>query len=183
MMADETTRTGVIGRPVAREGFPWRAALVSGIATGILGGTVMILILMITTAARGLGFWTPLQSLAATFLGVEALVGGTWTMLLGLAFHLAVASVLAFVYAALVGRTASFGGALLTGAAYGLAIYAFMSFFLLPMVNPVMAARVALLPVVWFFAHMAFGATLALAPLLKRRMRRPVRRGLEPSQA
>jgi hypothetical protein len=70
-------------------------------------------------------------------------------------------------------------GANVWGLVYGIASGAFMRWMLLPAVEPVMQARVALTPVGWFGAHLLCGGMLCLTPLLGRNCARHASHAVE----
>lgn len=54
------------------------------------------------------------------------------------------------------------------GIAYGVIIWAAMTFIVLPLFNDVMRERAALMPFAWFIDHLVFGGSLALTPYFER---------------
>lgn len=57
----------------------------------------------------------------------------------------------------------------MAGVVFGITIWAVMTFGGLPMVNPIMRESVAMMPVAWLIAHVAFGMGVGSAPGLLRR--------------
>jgi hypothetical protein len=67
-------------------------------------------------------------------------------------------------------RDFPFGGAAVLGIAYGFGVMALMTSLIVPAVNPVMAEHLPSLGGAWVLARSLFGATLGLAPWLRRRL-------------
>lgn len=138
----------------------------AGVAGGLVGGTVMLVVLMIAAVGRGFELWAPAKLIAATALGSAAATGAAGTVLLGVAIHLVTACAFGVVYAYLASRNVTVTTDVLVGLAYGAVVYMFMSWVVLPWANPILLATVHR---VWFFvAHLAFGVTLALVAQLRR---------------
>lgn len=128
----------------------------AGAIAGLIAGIVMAMIAMVRAAAMGAGATTPVKEIAALVLGVQALIGGMGTLMIGLVIHLVFSVVLGAIFAGLIGAMApakAFG----FGIAYGITVWAAMTFGLLPWTNPTMAARVAMTPGSWFVLHLIFG--------------------------
>lgn len=178
-MADERTRreTGE-ARPLSEReqmapvpgmaGTP--RAMTGGIAAGLIAGLVMALTAMIRSAAVGESFWMPMQQIAATFYGVEALVGGTGVVVAGVLTHLVVSAIYGMIFGLFVGRKTLVGSAFVSGLVYGVVIWAFMTWVILPLVNEVMLERVELQPWWWFAYHLVYGGLLLLTPPLAEAM-------------
>ena len=147
----------------------------AGAVAGIVAGVVMAGWAMLFSAYTAAGFWLPPQLIAATVFGPVAMVRGMEAVLIGVLLHVVVSAGFGILFALMTGWRPLGGGELIVaGLAYGAAIWAVMTFGILPLVNPTMSARVALEPANWLFQHLLFGALLALlAPL--RRSFTPVR--------
>jgi len=154
---------GVSAHPVPRETI-WRG----GPVTGVIAGVIMAFVAMLTTAAQGLGFWLVPKMIAATFLGVDALVGGAGAIILGVIIHLIVSALFGLLFAFLTPRIISASSDFGLGIIYGVIIWAVMTFIILPIGNEVMRDRVALMPFAWFVQHLVFGGSLALTPYFER---------------
>jgi hypothetical protein len=74
------------------------------------------------------------------------------------------------IFTGIAGRRLAALPALMGGVAFGVAIWAVMTFGGLPLLNPMMRERVAMMPAIWFVAHVAFGMGVGSAPALRRRI-------------
>jgi len=148
----------------------------SGVTAGIIAGIVMLVWAMATSVVSGLGVWIMPQMIAGMFYGPLTFVRGATTVLAGTLIHLVVSGALGVLFALMVGwRPAREGQMIAWGVAYGLAIWLVRSFGVLPLLNPTMSARVALVPVDWLFQHFLYGVVLAFCFDRRReaRLRRP----------
>jgi hypothetical protein len=141
----------------------------AGVVAGIIGGMLMAMIMMVATAAGGMGLLAPLRLIAATFYGKDAMTGGG-PLIVGLMVHMMNSMVFGVLFAWIAGRRLATLPALMAGVAFGVAIWAIMTFGGLPMLNPMMRESVAMMPVAWFIAHVAFGMGVGSAPALRRRI-------------
>jgi hypothetical protein len=141
----------------------------AGAVAGIAGGALMAALALLNSAAAGAGFWTPMRSVAATILGVNAFLGGAGAVLLGLAIHFSVAIVWGVLFTLVVPRDMGKGAALACGIGAGLFIFLLMTFLVVPWADPVMRATVDRAWGAWLVEHLVFGMCLALAPALRRR--------------
>jgi hypothetical protein len=125
----------------------------SPIAT-LLGGGILVGSI---DALYAIAFWVPrgakptriFQSIAAGLLGRSALEGGAATALLGVALHYFIALAIVLVYWLLSGRfEVLVRRYLLCGAVYGVGVYAFMNYVVIPLsANP--SSRFNLTWVIW----------------------------------
>ena len=99
-------------------------------------GTLDIGEVMIVSWLRGGAPLKILQAIASGIYGKESFQGGTRTMLIGLALHFFIATVVVAVYF-LASRKLAFLNRhpILTGAVYGVGVYLFMNFVVLPLVG------------------------------------------------
>jgi hypothetical protein len=139
----------------------------AGALGGLLAGLVMIVVAMVVSAGRGAGFWLPVRSIGALFFGVNALVGGAGVLAAAFAFHLAFATLLGSGFGTVVGRVRA-GSAFALGISYGIAIWAAMTFGILPAIDPTMSTRVGMIPVWWFAFHLIYGGMMLFVPLFSR---------------
>ena len=85
-------------------------------------------------------------------------------MLDGALIHLGFSILLGVLFALFVSRRTSTIAALFAGIAVGIAIWVAMDLYVLPFTNSTMAARVALMPLAYFIAHLLYGVGLAMTP-------------------
>jgi hypothetical protein len=162
--------------PLARE------VLEAGAVSGLVGGVAMALFATIYAAWAGLGFWTPVESIAETVLGRDTT--GASAIIVGLAIHVAVSMLFGVVFAALTPRDVLAAPAIVFGTFAGLAILVMMDLIILPVVSPQTRAHLMwgswphALPVwVAFAIHLVYGLGLSLAPSLRRRFNMQINRG------
>jgi uncharacterized membrane protein YagU involved in acid resistance len=163
----------------------WGSRFAAGVADGILSAILMMGFMMAYSSATGAGVTMPLKALGALVYGVEALVTGSMAMMAGAGIQLGFSIVLGILFALCMSRRTSIVAALFAGLAIGIVIWVAMELVVLPYMNPTMAARIALMPMAYFVAHLLFGIGLGLTPLFirtfsrKRRDERPVERPAE----
>jgi len=146
----------------------WGSRLVAGIADGILSAILMMGFMMAYSNAVGEGLTMPLKALGGLVYGVEALVAGSTSMLAGAGIQLGFSIVLGILFALCMSRRTSIVAALFAGLAIGVVIWVVMDLVVLPYMNPTMAARIALMPMAYFVAHLLYGIGLGLTPLFIR---------------
>lgn len=153
------------------------AAIAAGARAGVIGGLAMALCATVRSAVAGLGPWLPMKLVAASWVGVEALIGGAGVIVYGALTHLAVAAAWGILLADLVGRRRGALAVLVLGIGYALLVWLFMSYAMLPWLDPTMFHRVVpAMP--WFFIdHVVFGITAAFAIRDPSRRRRASRSG------
>ena len=146
------------------------ANLRAGIFAGLCGAVVMGLFSMSYSAlVGGLGFYLPLREVAAAVVGVGALVGGGGTIVTGAAIHLGVGMAFGAFFAWVLDRAAGPGTGVVLGILYAGVILGVMTYFTLHFLDPVMAARVQLVPLAWVSTHLLFGIVLGgLTPVFRR---------------
>jgi hypothetical protein len=149
-------------------GLARRRAVVMSAGAGVLAALVMGAVLMIVSAARGLGFFTPVELIGATFVGADWSTSPAAAFALGMATHLAIGAGLGALFGEMVSDVDPLGSRLAAGVAFGAATFLVMTFLVLPWANPIMYYSVD--KGLFFLAHLVFGATLPLA--LARRVRR-----------
>jgi len=162
----------------------WGKRFAAGIVDGIVSAILMMGFLMAYSNAIGQGMTMPLKALGAIVYGVEALVAGSMAMLAGAGIQLGFSIVLGILFALCMSRRTSIIAALFAGLAVGIVIWVAMELVVLPYMNPTMAARIALMPMAYFVAHLLFGVGLGMTPIFvrgfsrksrddRRRMERP----------
>jgi hypothetical protein len=108
-----------------------RAILLGGLAAGILDLTYAV---VVSRLLRGTSAVRVFQSVASGLLGEDAYEGGGATAALGVFLHFVIAFGAAFVYVAASRRLPSLvQRPFLWGALYGMAVYLFMNFVVLPL--------------------------------------------------
>jgi uncharacterized membrane protein YagU involved in acid resistance len=125
---------------------------------------------MAQAAVTGYGPLFPLNQVGAAFRGPEALVGGATVMLSGLLLHAVASIVFGTLFSAAVTQKTRLPASIVGGMVYAMLVLLFMTYAVLPYANPIMRERVIASPAGWFFAHVAFGVGVGLAPLFKRRL-------------
>lgn len=148
----------------------WLIVIKSGLLTGLIGGAFMLLFLILQTASSGLGYSLPLQANASLFFGLRSLVGGMGVLLVGLAIQGISCAVLGVIFAVLVHDQDLLGATAIAGVIYGLLVWAAMTNIVLPLVNPVMSTRMALIPSGWLVAHLIFGVLQFLSVPIRQAM-------------
>lgn len=146
----------------------WGRRLLAGIADGILSAILMMGFMMAYSNAMGAGLTTPLKDLGALVYGVEALVVGSMAMLAGAGIQLGFSIVLGILFALCTSRKTSIVAALFVGIVVGIVIWVAMELVVLPYMDPTMAARIALMPLAYFVAHLLYGIGLGLTPVFVR---------------
>ena len=169
--------------------FSWCEKLAAGAIAGILAAILMTGSLMAYSGAIGAGVWMPLKTLAGLVYGVEALIAGSLAITTGAGIQLGFSVTVGILFGLAISRRTSVILALFAGLAIGTAIWAAMKLYVLPFLDPTMAARIALMPIAYFVAHVLFGIGLGITPLLvralsRRRVRETPRMGhpVEPLQ-
>lgn len=153
-----TAEPSVVERAPTRE----RSAVTAGLLAGLVAVIAMSIWFMGHAAVNGMGIWTPLKLIAATFVGIESLVGGPGVLLVGGLIHMVTGMAYGVIFAFLLPSRAGAGAGLLAGLVYGGLILLLMTFAVLPAVNDIMRERVDLIPVAWTVGHLIYGATLGL---------------------
>src|ERR1700722_8603947 len=146
----------------------WGSRLIAGIADGILSAILMMGFMIAYSSAIGEGATMPLKALGALVYGVEALVAGSMAMLAGAGIQLGFSIVLGILFALCTSRRTSIVAEMLVGIVVGIVIWVAMELVVLPYMNPTMAARIALMPLAYFIAHLLFGIGLGLTPVFVR---------------
>lgn len=169
-MANQTLKSS--DRPLP----PSQGIFVGGAASGIIAGAVMGVFAMTYMAWAGAGFFALPRGTAASLLGVTALVGGAGTITLGLFLHFVTAAFWGILFASIIRKDTPAGKAFWGGLAYGVGMWAVMIYGVVPVLDPVMQPRVAMMPGAVFIAHLVYGACLFVTPALRRRYaERPLR--------
>ena len=155
--------------------FWWGEKLAAGTIAGILAAILIMGALIAYSGAIGAGVWMPLKTLAGLVYGVETLVAGSVAIITGAGIQLGFSVALGILFGLAASRRTSVILALFAGVAIGIAIWVAMELYVLPFLDPTMAARIALMPVAYFVAHVLFGIGLGVTPLLVRALSRATR--------
>ena len=94
-----------------------RGTIGPGIAAGIAGAIVMGLIWAIVAAAMGVGFFTPLMLIGATYLGIDWMDVPIWAAVLGLVTHLVFGAAFGVLFVALTRNITNAGARIAVAAA------------------------------------------------------------------
>jgi len=146
----------------------WAGKIGGGIVAGLLAATLMMGFMMAYSSAIGDGPTMPLKALGALVYGIEALVAGTVAMAAGAGIQVGFSIALGILFGLVMSRRTSLVLAMLCGILVGIAIWVAMDLYVLPFMNPTMAARVALMPTAYFVAHLLLGIGLGMTPLFIR---------------
>lgn len=140
----------------------------AGVVAGIAGGSAMAAFLLVWSAWRGRGMFSVVQAMGGLFYGHSAVGGGGGPIFWGLAIHFALSIALGVLFAAIVSRQMDPLAAVSGGLFYGLAVWAAMTFVVVPLVDPTLRELVADGMFGWLAAHVPFGIALGVAPQLRR---------------
>lgn len=140
----------------------------AGVITGVFAGSMMMVFMVLYSGGIGAAYWLPPKLIDAMSDGVVALVGGPGVVVAGLAIHLIVSVVWATLFALLMDRRWSALTAMAHGILYSFAVWAIMTYLVMPWANPTMNPRIHAMMGMWICAHVIFGACLAIAPPLRR---------------
>jgi hypothetical protein len=141
-----------------------------GALAGLVGALVMIGALALLPGS--LGVVDAGRGVAATWLGLGALLGGPEVVLLGLLTQVVVAVAWGVVFSLFVRDDTDTVVAVAIGLVWGAASWLIMVWGVLAAADPVLYARVALDPWPWLVAHLLFGATLGATPWAERAVAR-----------
>jgi hypothetical protein len=154
--------------PAADAKVSWTAKFAGGIVAGLLAAVLMMGLLIAYSIKIGEGPTMPLKSLGALVYGVEALIAGNVAIASGAAIQLGFSLALGILFGLVMSRRTPIMLGMLLGIAVGIAIWVAMNLYVLPFMDPTMAARVALMPTPYFVAHVLLGVGLGMTPLLIR---------------
>jgi|SRR5215469_8548406 len=152
----------------ADTGVSWGAKVLAGLVAGILAAVLMLGFMMAYSSASGAGATTLLKALGALIYGVEALVAGSNAIAAGAGIQFGFSILLGILFGLGTSRRTSMILELLVGIIVGIAVWVAMELYVLPFIDPTMAARVELMPIAYFVAHVLFGIGLGLTSLFVR---------------
>jgi len=139
-----------------------RRAIGGGVVAGLVAGTLMTALLVISAVAKGADFWEPLKGAAAPFLHERARQPGldAGAVAAGLACHFAIAAVWGALFGVLAYGVTR-GATVVAGALWGLVVWVGMYYVVLPLVGLAEVARSV--PVAMaIVSHVAFGLVVGL---------------------
>jgi hypothetical protein len=146
----------------------WGGKIGGGIVAGLLAAILMMGFLMASSSMSGEGPTMPLKALGALVYGIEALVAGTVAITAGAGIQLGFSMALGILFGLAMSRRTSLVLAMLLGILVGIVIWVAMDLYVLPVMDPAMAARITLMPMAYFVAHVLFGIGLGMTPLFIR---------------
>lgn len=145
----------------------WGALARRGAIGGLVGGIALAMLMMIVTAAKGMGLLRPLYLIAATFHGSWAMAKGVdiVPLVIGLMVHMLNSIIFGVVFALLLGSvtgTRRWGATAWTvsGLVWGLIVFIVNQYVVLPAVDPAMAMGADKVLFWWVLGHMMFGLIL-----------------------
>lgn len=167
-METSTVRTDTGTTPAARRRTPvLRSAVAGGFAGVIAGCAVLAAAVLYSWLATPEEAWLPMKNVAATWLGVDALIGGAWTVVIVVATHFGNSIAWGIVFGLLMSRPSrrpNVGVTVVAGFIWGMVVWVVMTWLTLPGIDPTMAARVAVQPVWWWWVlHAIYGVVLGAA--------------------
>lgn len=139
-----------------------------GVVAGVIGGMAMAMVAMIRAKTLGMSMTEPMQQIAGLVFGVDAELDGAKVLMAGMIIHMATSMMVGGLFGLVFASIRSVGVALILGMIYGVVIWAIMTHFMLPMLNPTMSPRVALIAPWWFLYHLIVGGMLLFTPILAR---------------
>ena len=149
------------GRPAAASLRP-AGRVMTGAVSGLLGGAVMAVFVMLAAAATGMDALHPMRAIGATLGGAEALQGGAGGVALGLLLHAATSIAFGLLFVAIFPIDLRPLEAVVIGAGYAMFVLGIMAVAVVPSVN--VSFRVQTQPIggAWVIAHALYGCALAL---------------------
>ena len=145
--------------------------LINGAFVGAVAGVAMAGWAMVASLIAGNGFLMPVQLIAATFFGEDALTLTPIVFVCGLMLHMATSTALGAMLGPVLGRPMPLWTSGLIGIFWGIAAWAAFTFVIMPQGNVVMRLATDKAPVTWFIGHVIFGGVLGLMPISLPRVR------------
>lgn len=160
------------GRQGLAERLAWRGLgrrTLAGTLGGLCAGACMIAFAMVDRVPSGSGSpWMLSKLFAASFMGVDALVGGAEAVLVGLAIHAVVSAAWGIFFAFCVSRDVSTLYGLALAVAHGFLVWSTMTWTVLPWADPTLYSRYPLMGVPWLVYHLVYGgASVVIIHVLK----------------
>lgn len=134
-------------------------AMARGVIAGVLGALAMGLLMMSVSANRAEGFWTPLQLIGGVVFGIGYRSAGSAA--LGFVIHLAVGAAFGALFSVITRRIQGVVNTTILGIVFAVAVFAPMTYVVLPIVDPVMYRTIHL--GVLFMAHIVYGLVTGIA--------------------
>ncbi len=147
----------------------WAGLARGGVMGGLVGGIVMAMIMMVATAANGMGFLRPLYLIAATFHQAWAMAQGVQIgpVFIGLMLHMMNAAVFGLIFALLLGavtrdKRAGMATWVIAGMVWGVVLLVVNQYVVLRIVDPAMATATATgaMPAWWVVSHLMYGVVV-----------------------
>lgn len=151
--------------PATQTRMPLFNSAVSGAIAGLIAGVaVLAAAILYSWLATPEEAWLPMKNVAATWLGLGALIGGGWTVVIGLATHFGNSIAWGIVFGLLMSWRRNAAVTVIAGFVWGMVVYLVMTWVTLPGIDPTMAARVAVQPIWWWWLlHVIYGVVLGAA--------------------
>ena len=151
--------------------------LIIGAITGMIGGAIMAMFIMIATATYlSRGFFTPMYVIASPLIGKQVLMTSLHQglfyfalgpALLGLVVHMMWAALYGMIFGLIAYGTHLKGVvAVISGLVYGVLVMLFMSFVIVPIAGAPNIPNSLGWPT-WTIGHLLFGLVLGLWPVLR----------------
>ena len=136
--------------------------LMTGAASGLLGGVVMAGFLVLAAADTGMGALHALRAIGATFVGPEALQGGAGIVAYGALLHAVTSIAFGLLFVVILPIDLRPLEAVVIGSGYAMFVLGLMAAAVVPSVN--VSFRVEMQPIggAWVVAHALYGCALAL---------------------
>ncbi len=140
--------------------------ILSGAGVGALAGMAMAGWAMVASLANGDGFLKPVQLIAATVYGTDALTLTVPVIATGLVLHMLTSMGLGAALGLFLNRSTPIWLSEALSLAWGIIAWALFTFAVLPQTNTVMHEATDKTPINWFIGHVIFGAVLGLTPIV-----------------
>ena len=135
-----------------------------GAVVGAIAGVAMAGWAMAASLLNGDGFLMPVQLIAATAYGTNALTLTPQVLVVGLVLHMVTSVVLGAMLGPFLGSVRLLWQGQALAVAGGIGVWAVFTFAILPQSNVVMYEATQKTPVNWLIGHVIFGLVLGFAP-------------------
>ncbi len=152
-----------------------RRVIISGGASGLVGGLLMALVLCARAILGGDGPWAPFALFGSALLVTQTPGSHATAVVLGISIHVVVSIFFGMAFAAVVGkgRRGLALGWLAKGIGAAFVIMVVMTFAVVPVVAPALYDGIAREWPTWVVAHVAYGVGLGFEPLWRRSLVAP----------